>query len=1146
MKFKFLRIPYLIKNEAVTDIIRIMKISFIFLFIFSFQLLALNTKAQDAVIELKTNSMTVGQLINEIEKQTDYLVVYSNREVDANRKVDVQRKSDKVSSYLNDAFAGTDIGYDFENNYIVLMKKANRNAMAIAEMIRSVQQQGKTITGKVVDANGEPIIGANIIEVGTTNGTVTDIDGNFSLKVADNATIRVSYIGYVEQEINTAGKTSFNITLVEDTQALEEVVVVGYGTQKKETLSGSIAILSGKEIIKSPAFNVTNSLAGIIPGLVVVGQSGEPGADYSSLFIRGTNSLNDNSPLIVVDGVPGRSLERIDPTTIENISVLKDASAAIYGSQAANGVILVTTKRGKTEEMKMSVNYSVGWTRPTRIPKVCNAAEYATLVNEVNYYAGKDPIYSAAEIQKFSDGSDPWKYPNTNWFDEVLKPWSMQHNANVSLSGGTENIQTFVSLSTRYQDGFFKNSGSNYAQHDLKANITGKISNNITLDVDLLGRLEQGNFLPVGSATLFYELQSASPLLPAHWPNGLPGPPLDLTTQHSPVVQSTSAAGYKRTDNYVFNLTTKLNVKIPWVKGLTWTTTGALDRGLLYSKSLNKRYDLYTWDGMSMGSDGLPLLVKGQYGGESNLSQQLDISKRYLVNSLLNYQQTFAKVHDVNVLAGVETFETTSNWFSATRKNNSVEYPEELNFGNDNQQYSNGSNSGKDRWLNYLGRVNYAYAQKYMVEFVWRYQGSSKFYQSNRYGFFPGASLAYRISEENFWKNSALGNVINGLKIRGSWGLTGNDKIASYQFMSQYAKYWQNFVTNSTNMATYYESLAGNIKAHWEEARQTDIGLDLNLLNNRLSITADYFNNLRSKILIAQTQSVPDFTGLSSILPDVNLGKVRNKGFDFAISCSDHYKDFSYRIGINGGYAANKILFFDEASNVPEYQKNTGHPMNSNIFYDAIGIFHNQDEIDNYPHMDGARPGDVIFRDVNGDKVINGEDKIRINKSDVPTWTGGLNLYANFKGFDLTLLFQGQAGAVRFVQQTGSLTNNKNYLKSFYDNRWTEANSTADYPRTFNRNDEYWVNSDNQNTFWLRKTDFIRLKNIELGYNLPASIARKLVCQVIRLTVSGMNLFTYSPDMKDYDPELVYRGDGFAGSGYPLQKIITTGISINF
>jgi TonB-linked SusC/RagA family outer membrane protein len=1005
--------------------------------------------------------------------------------------------------------------------------------------------------GVVTDTDGESLPGVTVVIKGTDLRTTTDLNGKYSISIPDavHPVLVFSYVGYdpVELEIISSLQTN-NVVLTPSDTILSELVVVGYGTQKKATLSGSVAGVAGKDIIKSPALNVTNSLAGNIPGLVVVGQSGEPGNDYATLYIRGTGSLNDNSPLIVVDGVPGRSLERIDPSTIENIYVLKDASAAIYGSQAANGVILVTTKRGKAEKMQISANYSAGWSRPTKIPEVCNAAEYATLVNEINYYAGKDPIYSDADIQKFANGSDLWRYPNTNWFNEVLKSWSMQHIANVSMSGGNEAVQTYVSLSSRYQDGFFKNSGSDYAQQDIKANIDGKINKYISLGVDLSGRMEQGNFLPVGSATLFYELQSASPLLPARWPNGLPGPPLDMTTQHNPVVQSTSEAGYHRTENYVFNLTAKLDVKVPWVEGLMWTTTGAVDRELLYTKRLNKRYDLYTWDGTTVDANNTPALIKAQYGGESNLSQQLDIAKNYMVNSVLNYKRTLEEKHEIGILVGVEAFEYTSNWFSAERKNNTTTYPEELNFGNDNQQYSNGSNPGVDRWLNYLGRINYAYDQKYMIEFVWRYQGSSKFYEQNRYGFFPGVSAAYRISEENFWKNGSINKIINGLKIRASWGLTGNDKIDSYQFMSQYAKYWQNFVTGAdlNNMAAYYESLAGNVKAHWEEARQLDLGLDISLFKNRLTLTADYFNNMRSKILIAQTQSVPDFTGLSDILPAVNLGKVQNKGFDFELIWSDNTRNFSYRIGLTGGYANNKVLFFDEAANIPDYQKNTGHPMNSGLYYDAIGIFHNQSEIDNYPHMEGVRPGDIIFRDVNGDNTIDGLDKIRINKSLVPTWTGGLNISASYKGFDLFILFQGQAGAVRYVQQTGSLSNNKNYLKSFYDSRWTEANPDTDYPRTFNRNDEYWVNSDNQNTFWLHKTDFIRLKNIEIGYTFPEKITQKLACKTIRLTVTGMNLLTFAPDMNDYDPELQYKGDGFAGSGYPIQKIVTAGISINF
>lgn len=1003
------------------------------------------------------------------------------------------------------------------------------------------QQKEMKVTGRVTDQDGNPVIGATVRVEGASTGVITDMEGNYSISVMSGAKLSYSYIGYktVVKTVSVAGNIS--VTLQEDTRVIDEVVVVGYGVQKKTTLSGSVSSVSGKDILKSPAMNVTNSIAGTLPGLVVVAQSGEPGADYANMYIRGKSSLNENSPLVVVDGVPNRSLERIDPSTIESITVLKDASAAIYGSQAANGVILVTTKRGKVEKLGISASYSAGWSQPTKVPELTNAAEYATLVNEIS-----PNTYSADEIRKFADGSDPWRYPNTDWFDTVLKTWSLQQNANVTMSGGTEKLQAYVSLSTRSQDGFFKNSGSKYAQHDFRANIDGKVNDYISLSLDASMRMEQSHFLSVGSARLFRDLMTASPILPAVWPNGLPGPPLDLQNQNNPVVQSTSQAGYNKGENYVFNINAKVNVKIPWVKGLSLTGVAAIDRGLNYTKKFNKKYDLYTWDGTTVGTDGLPTLVKGQYGSSSNLVQQLDISKEYLLNLLANYQRTFNKVHDVSVLLGVESIENTSNWFSAERRNYTVSFPDELNFGDPNSQYSNGSNPGKNRWLNYFGRVNYSYKSKYMAEFVWRYQGSSKFASETRWGFFPGVSLAYRLSEEDFWKDSKLGRLMGNLKLRASYGKTGNDLIDPYQYYSLYAKYWQDFVTGDlTNNSTYYESLAANVKVQWEEAEQMNVGFDVTLLDNRLSLTADYFNNLRSKILIPQTASVPDATGMTDILPDINLGKVRNSGFDFEMAWTDKVRDFEYRIGLNGGYAKNKIIFFDEAEGALAWQKQTGHPMNSSLYYEAIGIFHNQEEIDNYPHMDGTVPGDIKFKNVNGDDKITGEDKTRIYKSDVPRWTGGLNISARYKGFDASILFQGQAGAVRYVQALGS-KDGINYFKSFYDNRWTVDNPNANYPRTFNRNEEYWVSSENPNTFWLHSTDFIRLKTMELGYTIPATLVRKWGLEKVRVCVSGMNLFTYAPHMKDFDPELEYKGDGFAGQGYPIQRILTAGISINF
>jgi TonB-linked SusC/RagA family outer membrane protein len=1010
----------------------------------------------------------------------------------------------------------------------------------------SVMAQTRTVTGKIMDNQNEALPGVNIRLKGTVQGTVTGVDGTYSIAVpGSDAVLVFSYIGYQDQEMTVGSQTKIDVVLQEASASLDEVVVVGYGTRKKATLSGSVATVGGDDIVKSPAMNVTNSLAGTLPGLVVVGQSGEPGNDASLLYIRGQSSLNNNNPLIVVDGVPNRSLERIDPNTIESVTVLKDASAAIYGSQAANGVILVTTKRGKNEKMKIEASYQAGWSQPTKLPKLTNSAEYATLVNEVNYYnnpaGGHNQTYSPEAIRKYADGSDPWSYPDTDWFDAVMKTWSPQHNANISMSGGNENVQTFVALSYRYQDGYFKHSASNYEQYDLRANVDGKINDYIKVSVDAGMRTEDAGFLRVGSGTLFNSLITAAPVFQAWWPNGLPGPPIDDQQSSNPVVHGTKKTGYNDKENYIFNITGKIDIKIPWVEGLALTATGAIDRGIYQTKKFDNQYTLYTWDGHSVDASGTPVLKDGLYGGSPLLTQSSNISKRYLTNLLLNYQRTFGN-HDVNALAGMEAIEEDSNWFTAERRNFAGSYPDELSFGDPDSQYASGSTPGKNRWLNYFGRANYTFKNKYIAEFVWRYQGSGKFSSQSRWGFFPGISAAYRISEEDFW---VFKDVVNDTKLRVSWGKTGNDLIDPYQFLSQYSAYWQTFVTgDGKNNPTIYESLTGNPFAQWEEADQWNIGMDLAFLGQRLNLTIDYFNNLRTKILIPQTSSTPTYTGISEILPDINLGKVRNRGFDFSLSWRDKAGDFTYSVALNGGYAKNKIEFFDEAAGALPWQMNTGYPMHSGLYYKAIGIFHTQEELDNYPHMANARTGDIIFEDVDGDDEITGNDKVRIHKSSVPKWTGGLNLYLAWKGFDLSALITAQAGAVRYVQARGSASARYNYWKTFSDNRWTEDNIWADYPRTFDRNNEYWMSSENPNTFWLKKTDFIRLKNLELGYTLPKHISGKTGLESLRFNIGGMNLLTFAPDMKDFDPELSY--SGFAGEGYPLQRMITAGISIKF
>lgn len=1094
--------------------------------------------SQNKAVTLNLINTSIKDVLLEIESQTGYYFIYTNEIFDATQRVDIEVQNETVKKVLEDIFKDQDISFEVNDHHIVFSKDEKKETVD--------PEQQRSVSGKVLDSSGNPLVGVTVFIKGTQTGTITDLDGNYTLPdVPENATIVFSFIGMKRQEFAVSGKDQINVTMQYETIGIEEVVAIGYGTQKKATISGAITSVKGETLEKSPAMNVTNSLAGNLPGLIAVGQSGEPGNDYSTLYIRGRSTLNDNSPLIVVDGIPNRSLERIDPSTIETITVLKDASAAIYGSQAANGVILVTTKRGKEGKYNITATVTTGWSAPTRIPEMTNSAEYATLVNEVNAFDGKAPLYTDEEIAFFASGEDPLNYPNTDWFNAVLKPWSFEEMANLSISGGNEGLKTFLSVSSRFQDGFFENSASKYHQHDFRVNIDKKVNDNFDISMDASMRLEQRSFPAVGSSTIFLNLMSALPTSIARWPTGEPGPIINPKNPTNPVVQVTPDAGTNEGEKYVFNVNSKINYRFPWLQGLTLTATASIDRGLNYSKYFSKLYTLYSWDRMSLDDNGMPDLQAAKYG-KSSLTQQLGISKQYLINSFFTYKTKINSVHSINIVTGIEFIQNNYNWFSAQRRNFTQNYPAELDFGDPNEQLASGSNPGTNRWENYFGRFNYSYKEKYNAEIVWRYQGSSKFHPDTRWGFFPGFSVAYRISEENFWKDRRISNFMSYAKLRASWGKTGNDLIPPYQFYSLYDLYWQSFVTgDDVYHPVYRESLAGNSKAQWEEAQQLDLGIDLNMLDSRLMITADYFNDLRTKILIEQTASVPQMTGTTGKLPKINLGEVSNQGFDFQITWRDKIGRLNYSVGVNGVHAKNKVLFFDEAEGALDWQKQTGFPMHAGLYYEAIGIFRSAEDLENYPHFDEARIGDVIFKDVNEDGMISGDDMIRIFKNSVPTLTGGLTISLSYKNFDFTSLFQGQAGAVRYVQYRGAV-GEQNYFKNFYDNRWTESNSDASYPRTFNRNDEYWVSSGNKNTFWLRKTDFIRLKNLEFGYNVPNSYSNKIGLSDVRFSVGGMNLFTYCPDMKDFDPELEPKGNGFAGEGYPLQKIIKASLTVKF
>jgi len=1099
-----------------------------------------STYASKAKLSLDYKNVPLHQVFTAIERQSEFIFFFNNNKINKDRIVTIKENNRLITDILNDLFKSTDITYSILDRRIILSTKSIIPEEKPVNIPEPDQVKKITITGKVLDPNGQSLTGVIVTISGTTKGVATDVNGNFSLQVLPtDKKLTFSFVGMQKQEVEISNRTIINVTLESIATKLDEVIVVGYGTQKKTTVTGSVSNVKGESLAKAPVVNVTNSLVGRLPGLVAINKSGEPGNDGSTLRIRGINTLNDNSPLIVVDGIAGRSMERINSADIESITILKDASAAIYGAQAANGVILITTKRGTSGKPTVTMNYNTGFNSPTRVPQMANAATYATMMNEVNAYAGKLPAYTAAEIQKYKDGSDPLHYPNTNWFKAVFKDQAAQSSANVTINGGSDNLKYFLSLGSKSQDGIYKNSATKYNQYNFRSNIDGKISKDISVSFDVSGREEIKNYPTRSAGEIFRFLMRGKPNMIATWPNGMPGP--DIEYGDNPVVVATSATGYDREQIYVLESNLKLNINIPWVPGLSLTFNGSFDKNFDNHKIWQTPWTLYSWDGTTKDAKGQPVLAGSTRGFSApQLNQMFNDRENITANALLNYGIKIGG-HDIKVMAATER-STKNEFYSEAFRKYFVSSAIDQMFAGGSKDMNNDGNQYYSARLNYFGRVNYSYKERYLAEFVWRYDGSYIFPQgAKQFGFFPGISLGWRISEEDFWKKNV--SFLNSFKLRASWGQTGNDRINEYQFLASYGFSGNTYIFNNTvENKALYETQIPNPNVTWEIANESNIGFDGSALGGKLTFEADYFNNIRSQILIYRNASVPNTSGLT--LPRENLGKVQNRGVDGIISYHDHIGDFKYDVSVNGGYAKNKVLFWDETPGKPTYQQITGYPSptdvnnpDGNLYYQAIGIYQTQAQIDASPHWAGAVPGDVIFKDVHKDGKIDGLDRVRNYKTSVPTFTGGFSFNLGYKQFDLTLLFQGAAGAVRYIStESGEIGN---YLQEFASQRWTPTNTTASYPRAFNRSNEYWVNS--ANTFWLRSTDYIRLKNIEFGYNAPKSVNKYLGIQGLRVYFSGSNLFTLDK-LKVFDPE----SDSGSGQIYPLNKVVNLGVSLTF
>ncbi|MBD9167852.1 MAG: TonB-dependent receptor [Parabacteroides johnsonii] len=1031
--------------------------------------------------------------------------------------------------------------------------------------------QQKPIKGTVVDATGEPLIGVNVSVKGTTIGIITDIDGKYTLEVPTNATLVFSYIGYRTQELPVGNQTTVNITMQEDTQNIDEVVVVGYGVQKKETVTGSVSTLKGDDLIKSPVANLSNAIAGKMSGVVTFQRSGEPGYDGATIRIRGSNTLGNNDPLIVIDGVAARAggLERLDPNEIETMSVLKDASAAIYGARAANGVILITTKKGRQgKKPEFTYSFNQGWSKPTNLPEMCDAVQYSELVNEL--YMNKAMLNPAKnngqtmgdytlfrtpeEIELYRNGSDPWRYPNTDWYAATFKNWSPQRVHNASLEGGSDKYQYFVNFGHKFTDGLYHKSANNYKQFNLRMNVDAQFNDYIKVGAQLMGRQENRNFPSQGAGDLLWFTSRGRPTDHAYWPNGLPGPAQEYG--RNPVVACTDETGYTHDKRYYIQSNAKVEITQPWIEGLKLTASVSYDKYLKQSKTWFQPWTLYDWDGVSYNADGktpklTPMLSYPSHE-DPDLSMESTDQTNTVLSGILTYDRNFGD-HGVNFLVGMERDWSNAESFNAYRRYFLSNALHHFNAGGDKEKNakSDGANWERAR-MNYFGRMAYNYKEKYLAEFVWRYDGSYMFAEGNRFGFFPGVLLGYRISEEDFWKENL--SFIDYFKVRASWGQMGNDQVyfdgslREYQFSPTYYYEWGMIIDNKDEKGLRISRFP-NPNITWERANNFNVGIETRTFDNRLYLEADYFYNKRSNILWRRNASIPSTSGLT--LPAENIGKVDNTGFDFKVEWSDNIgKDWRYSISATGGYAKNTIKFWDEAPGSPEWQKSTGHPMNTDLYYEYDGVFKDWDEINNTanrPNYDGItkdadlRPGDMKFKDLDGDGKITPDDRYRSDRTNEPKWTYGITGNLQWKNFDLSVLFQGAADSwTKVYWEAGDIGN---YPKYVYDKHWSIENPSSLYPRVNERSAYYWDGTAaGNNTYWMVNTNYIRLKNLELGWTLPkAWLAQTKLISYARIYVNGVNLLTFSP-CKDIDPESTSSN----ATNYPQSKIINVGFTVTF
>jgi len=985
----------------------------------------------------------------------------------------------------------------------------------------STEQQTGTCTGVVKDAKGETLPGASVIvkdESGSSAmpiGTTTGIDGDFTINnIPVGSTLVISFMGYQTQEVKWTG-TPLTIMLKEDSQTLDEVIVVGYGVQKKANLTGSVASINSEALESRSVASVSAAMAGSMPGVTVIQTSGAPGAQTGSITIRGKNSINAASPLVIVDGIPG-SMNNIDPQDIESISVLKDAaSSAIYGVQAANGVILITTKKGKKGQ-KARVNYSgtVTWASPTAKLKFLGAADYATLFNEATL--NEDPNaplpYTAEDIELYRNGKDPIGHPNTDWYNEVFKKHAIETQHSLSISGGSENTTYMASLAYLYQDGLSQE--KQYERYNGRVNIDSKVAQWVNLGVNASAYRGINSDEYEGFGSLMQYVNRIAPTAPIYDENGA----YHYNGMQNPVAQQGRSGEFRQMDQQL-NATAYLNVTP--LEGLSIKGVYSLRHDYRDYRTFKKHFSYGTFD-------------SGDREGAHNHYNW----NWYTSQLLINYNKSINN-HSFGVLAGAEQVKHTYRYTTTSRKGGgNDELTESLNTLDASSQ-KNSDGGYETARLSYFGRIQYDYNNKYLFEANLRADASSRFPKDNRWGYFPAFSAGWRISEEAFIKDNA--EWLSNLKLRLGWGKTGNEELKDDDIYPAVATYaYGSTMFGHQLYSTAYESRYVNNELQWATVTNYELGIEAGFLNNMLGFELSVYKKKTNDMLLYLP--IQGVIGMSA--PAQNAGNVENTGFDLNISHNKRINsDFSYAVNFNVSYLKNEITNMEGTEGVDpdnaKYWRLEGHPIGSFYGYKANGYFNTPEELAKLPKRTGKEQlGDIKYVDIDNNGKIDAEDRTVIGKN-FPSWTGGLNVAVFYKDFDFSMLWQGAFDVDAYYTGEASYAffNGGKVLKRHLE-RWTPTHHNASYPRLTRGDQTNFTTS----SFWLEDASYVRLKNISLGYNLPKRWLSKAGIEKAKLYVAGENLLTFS-GLEGLDPE---SPSDTRGAFYSNVKKVSIGLKVSF